>query len=108
MHIRIATAFLLALSIASSAQRSADGDWPWSGRDAGASRYSPLAQITPGNVAQLQLAWSFDTGATNLQVTPVVVNGLMYLTGGTSVFALDPESGRQVWRFEAKSKVARR
>ena len=108
MHIRTATAFLLALSVTSTAQRSAEGDWPWSGRDAGARRYSPLTQITRDNVAQLQLAWSFDTGATNLQVTPIVVDGLMYLTGGTSVFALDPQTGRQVWRFETKSKVARR
>ena len=108
MHIRTATALLLALSVTATAQRSAEGDWPWSGRDAGARRYSPLTQITRENVAQLQLAWSFDTGATNLQVTPIVVDGLMYLSGGTSVFALDPETGKQVWRFEAKSKVARR
>lgn len=108
MNVRSAAMILLALAVASTAQRRPDGDWPWSGGDPGARRYSPLAQITPQNVARLREAWSFDTGVDNLQVTPLVVNGLMYLTGGTSVFALEPETGRQVWRFEAKSPTARR
>src|SRR5215216_4154247 len=108
MRVRIGAICLLALSVALTAQRSTDGDWPSFGRDPAARRYSPLTQITRANVAQLQQAWSFDTGATNLQVTPIVVKGLMYLTAGASVFALEPETGRQVWRFEARSKVARR
>jgi glucose dehydrogenase len=108
MNVRTATAILLALFLASAARQNVDGDWPSFGRDAGARRYSPLMQITPENVARLELAWSFDTGARNLQVTPIVANGLMYLTGGTKVFALEPESGKQVWRFDAPSSAARR
>jgi quinoprotein glucose dehydrogenase len=108
MSGRTILTILITLAVAAAAQRKPDGDWPSYGRDAGAQRYSPLTQITPANVATLQQAWSFDTGAPDLQATPIVVGGLMYLTGGTSVFALDPETGKQVWKFEAKSKVARR
>ena len=90
----------LVLVMNSAPQRTPDTDWPSFGHDPGAKRFSPLTQITPKNVSQLEPAWSFDTGVTNLQVTPIVVNGLMYLTGGTSVFALEPETGEEVWRFD--------
>jgi glucose dehydrogenase len=103
-----AIAVVLLLSMGPSPQRKTDADWPSFGRDPGAQRYSPLTQITPENVSELEEAWSFDTGVTNLQVTPIVINGLMYLTGGTSVFALEPETGREVWKFDARNKVARR
>ena len=66
--------------------RSAAGDWPSFGRDAGAQRYSPLTQINKQNVGRLQQAWSFDTGARDLQVTPLVINGVMYLTGRLHCF----------------------
>jgi glucose dehydrogenase len=111
MNARIPVAIILAACVAAASQRSVsqpDGDWASHGRDPGAQRYSPLTQITPRNVANLVQVWSFDTGATNLQVTPIVVDGLMYLTGGTSIFALEPETGKEVWRFDAQNKVARR
>ena len=78
------------------------------GHDAGASRHSPLKRITPENVARLEQAWAFDTGATNLQVTPIVAGGLMYLSAGKRVVALDPQTGTEVWQFEAKSRTTRR
>src|SRR6266516_922252 len=53
-------------------------DWPSHDHDAGGRRFSPLTQITPANVATLQPAWTFDTGASGIQVTPLVVGGLMY------------------------------
>jgi quinate dehydrogenase (quinone) len=108
MNLRIPLTIGLALTALGAPQRGPDGDWPSFGRDPGAQRYSPLTQITRENVAELHQAWSFDTGATNLQVTPVVVNDLMYLTGGTCVFALEPETGKEIWRYDAKTKVARR
>jgi quinoprotein glucose dehydrogenase len=108
MTARLAIPIVLVLLMGAAPQRKPDSDWPSFGRDPGAQRFSPLTQITPRNVSQLEPAWSFDTGATNLQVTPIVVNGLMYLTGGTTVFALEPETGKEIWRFDANSKVARR
>src|SRR4029453_13119317 len=108
MTLRLAISIALFLGMNFPPQRKPGTDWPSFGHDPGATRFSPLTQITPKNVSQLEPAWSFDTGVTNLQVTPIVVNGLMYLTGGTSVFALEPETGKEVWRFDQKSKVARR
>ena len=108
MKYRFAIPMALLLVTGAASQRKTDTDWPSFGRDPGAQRYSPLTQITPQNVSQLQSAWSFDTGVTNLQVTPIVIDGLMYLSGGTSVFALEPETGKEIWRYDPKSKVARR
>jgi glucose dehydrogenase len=108
MTHRIVLAVLLLFSLAPAAQRGPDGDWPMFGRDAGAQRSSPLTQITRDNVATLQQAWTFDTAVDNLQVTPIVVNGVMYLSGGTTVFALEPETGKELWRFDQKNRVARR
>src|SRR3954451_20030844 len=52
-------------------------DWPSHDHDAGGRRFSPLKQISPANVAKLQRAWTFDTGAAGLQVTPLAINGIM-------------------------------
>ena len=84
------------------------GDWQSFGRDPGAQRFSSLRQITKHNVAGLQQVWAFDTGSRDLQATPLVIDGLMYVTGGSTVFALEPETGRQVWKFDAGSAVSKR
>ena len=63
-----------ALMLPARAQKKESGDWPSYGRDPGAQRFSPLTQITPENVQRLQPAWSFDTGATAMQVTPLVID----------------------------------
>ncbi len=97
----------IAIALAQGAPQP-NGDWPSFGRDAGAQRYSPLTQIDKRNVGRLQQAWSFDTGARDLQVTPLVINGVMYLTAGSTVFALTPESGDVKWIFDAGSPVGRR
>ena len=63
---------------------SAD-EWSAYGRDAGGSRYSPLAQITRGNVAGLRLAWVYRTGdylrdRGRFEAAPLVVDGTLYLS----------------------------
>jgi glucose dehydrogenase len=78
------------------------------GGDPGERRFSPLTQITPANVATLTEAWAFDVGASNLQVTPLVIDGVMYLSGGSHVFALEPETGKTLWKFETPAPVGRR
>lgn len=87
---------------------AAGADWPTRDGDPGGRRYSPLTQITPENVSTLQLAWSFDTGAPNLQATPLVVDGTMYLGAGSRIWALEPETGTVIWQFEAPAAVSRR
>ena len=104
MMPRTAVVALIVL-LAPQAERE---DWSTPGADPGARRFSTLTQITRGNVSTLRQAWAFDTGARDLQGTPTVVGGLMYVTGGPSVFALEPETGKQVWRFDARTRVSRR
>jgi quinoprotein glucose dehydrogenase len=84
------------------------GDWPSHHRDPGGQRFSPLTQITPRNVAALRPAWTFDTGVEGIQLTPLVVDGLMYFAAGNHVTALESETGRRVWTFEAAGAPRRR
>ena len=79
-------------------------DWLHYGNDPGGTRYSRLAQITPANVGELRVAWTYRTGdlATALQVTPLKVGDSVYLcTGANDVIALDAETGTQRWRFDS-------
>ena len=99
---------LLAWFTGPAAGPAVDGEWHSFGRDPGAQRFSPLTQITRQNVATLQQAWSFDTGIHDLQVTPIVVDGVMYVTGGPTVFALEPETGKLIWKYTATGAVSRR
>ncbi len=77
------------------------GDWPYYGHDPGARRFSPLTQITPQNVATLTRAWTFDTGSGGMQVTPLVIDGVMYVTAGANLFALEPETAKVLWKFSS-------
>jgi glucose dehydrogenase len=88
-----------ALMLPARAQKKENGDWPSYGRDPGAQRFSPLTQITPENVQKLQPAWSFDTGATAMQVTPLVIDGVLYVPAGGNIFALEPETAKVLWKF---------
>jgi quinoprotein glucose dehydrogenase len=82
-------------------------DWPTYGHDPGGMRYSPLKQIDTHNVAKLRRAWTFHTGKSGSETTPIVVNGVMYLTAENGIFALQPETGKLIWQYEATS-VAKR
>ena len=86
-------------------------DWPAYGRDPGGTRFSPLSRITPDNVARLAVAWRYQTGEPDLdlgrqpslQVTPIVVDNVMYIsTPLGKVMALDPATGREIWRYDAR------
>ena len=86
---------------------SAQKDWPVYGHDPGAQRFSPLTQINTRNVARLQKAWTFHTGKPGSEGIPIVVNGVMYLTGANGIFAIEPETGKKIWHYEA-TRVALR
>ncbi|WP_210712337.1 glucose/quinate/shikimate family membrane-bound PQQ-dependent dehydrogenase [Pseudomonas sp. MWU349] len=94
----------------STAPAMPDGEWQAYGRTEFGDRYSPLKQITPANIGKLQEAWRIRTGdmptakdpveITN-QNTPLKVNGMLYAcTAHSKVLALDPDSGKEIWRFD--------
>ncbi len=82
-------------------------DWPVYGNDPGAMRYSRLRQIDAGNVGRLQPAWTFRTDKPGSEAIPVVVGGVMYVTAPDGVYALVPETGELLWKYDA-SPVALR
>src|SRR5262245_18858176 len=74
---------------------TSQADWPSYNGQTNGSRYSPLAQITARNVARIVPTWIFSVpGVSRLQVTPVVVEGVMYVTSANECYALDAGSGR--------------
>src|SRR5215831_11188292 len=102
-------AFLFVAPFVSVALLYAAGnDWPSRDGDPGGQRYSTLKQITAANVAQLTNAWTFDTGTPALQVTPLVVGGVMYIGAGSTVYALEPETANIIWKSQFPSAVTRR
>jgi alcohol dehydrogenase (cytochrome c) len=63
-------------------------------------RYSNLKEISPENVNQLRAQWIFHIREANeLEVTPVVVDGVMFVTAANDAFALDARTGRQIWHY---------
>src|SRR5437763_16313151 len=107
MHARRLVAVAVACAAVVAALSADVNDWPSHDHDAGGQRFSPLKQITPRNVDRLQRAWTFDAHATGLQVTPLVVNGVMYVTAGRSVIALEPEAAKVLWTYTAPATVSR-
>lgn len=86
------------------------GDWPAYGGSARGERYSPLSQITPQNAAQLQVAWTYQTGdrpgpddPTEItdENTPLKIGDTLFLCAPHSkLIALDAASGKEKWRFD--------
>jgi len=75
-------------------------NWPSYNGDYTGRRYSSLREIHRANVAQLRAAWVFHPGNTQrLEVTPVVIRGVMYVTSANDVFALDASTGRTLWHY---------
>ena len=76
-------------------------DWNTYNGNYNANRYTTLQQIGKNNVARLIPKWIFPMDETTaLQTTPLVVEGIMYVTTGNQCFALDPGTGRQIWHFQ--------
>ncbi len=75
-------------------------DWTSYNGDSSGNRYSKLNQISKSNVARLAPNWMFTVpDAPFLETTPVVVEGIMYLTSANQCYAVDAGSGRELWHF---------
>ena len=77
-----------------------DHNWSSYNGDYTGRRYSALREIDKSNVSQLRAQWVFHVANSNhLEVTPVVVDGMMFVTSANDAFALDAQTGRTVWHY---------
>jgi len=82
------------------------GNWLMYGGDYRSHHYSTLNQITAENVSRLRTKWIYQMHRTKVETTPIVVDGIMYVTRPQSdVIALDAETGRPLWMYEHKIGV---
>lgn len=97
----------VAASLASTAHTTAipTGDWQAFGRTPDNSRLSPLTQITPANVSQLERVYNIDFQKVDPDVRrgqqsyPLAIDGRLYVTtNDDNVFALDGATGKVVWQ----------
>lgn len=81
--------------------RPAEGEWPTYNGDIRGNRHSSLRQIHAGNADQLAPAWIFPIAAPrDLEMTPIVVGGVMYATTANKIHALDAARGREIWTYQ--------
>ena len=111
--IRMTCLALASFSCASAlAQQGAkNGEWQYWGGDAGSTRYSALTQIDATNARNLEVAWRWaalpigDRPDVNWQATPLLIDGVLYVTTGThQAAALDPATGTTLWIFNPEPK----
>ncbi len=109
---------LVALGLPSMSAAQTGTGWSHYGGDAGGMRYSPATQIDRSNVARLQVAWTYRTGALDaktglirkaaFEATPILVEGRLYLsTPYDHVIALDPGTGKRLWEYDPGVDLSR-
>jgi len=96
----MAAAFVAAV-VATVTQAQSLNDWSSVAKDPGGSKFSPLTQITPANVSQLQTAWTYDLGMGGpYTVTPIVISNILYFPVGTNIVALQADTGKELWKSD--------
>jgi PQQ-dependent dehydrogenase (methanol/ethanol family) len=80
-------------------QQPKPGDWPGYHGLPSANRHSPLKQINSMNAGKLKLAWSYSLPHMGLQTTPLVADGIMYVTAPNQVCALASDTGQEIWCY---------
>src|SRR6478752_701020 len=117
-----AAAVVAVYAQSSTPAPAASKEWPTYGHDPGGMRFSPLDQITPANVGQLQVAWVYHmkppagapteaagrgrggSGFSSSEVTPLVIDGVMYIaTPYYRVTAVDSSTGKELWSYRLPS-----
>lgn len=107
MRILAVGALLAALLAPASKAQYTAGDWSTYAGDLASTHYSPLTQINTDNVAKLTQAWTYRLAERGMfEITPIVVKGVMYLPAGKTVLALDPETGKEIWRYDFQGAQA--
>jgi quinoprotein glucose dehydrogenase len=110
---------IILLLVAGCSHPEPDTEWRDYGGNKAGNRYSPLRQINLLNVQTLRPAWTYHSaGSTGknagggkapdqeIQCQPIVVQGVLYgLDPALKLFALDAETGRELWKFDPFSKL---
>ena len=93
---------LYAQDSAALANAAQNSDWLTYGHDYAETRFSTLDQVNDSNVAELGVAWTFDTDSfRGLEATPLVHDGVIYASRPwSSVFALDARTGEKLWDYD--------
>jgi alcohol dehydrogenase (cytochrome c) len=78
----------------------AGDNWPMIEGNWGNQRFSTLDKINTGNVKQLGGAWMHKFEGETTRATPVVSNGVMYVTAGNHVYAFNPKTGEKIWQYK--------
>ena len=106
------TAAVLLPCLHAQAKKDNGADWPMYNRDLAGTRYSPLTQVNTTNVSKLTKAWSYrfnregktisgqSPSELYQEITPIVVNDVMYMPAGDRIVALEPETGKELWSYE--------
>jgi len=99
-HVKAVTSAVDEAAIRANAATSKD--WPTVGLDYAETRFSKLDQINTDNVKKLGLVWSYSLDSSRgVEATPVVVDGVMYVTGPWSiVYAIDARTGKKLWTYD--------
>src|ERR1700676_5453984 len=99
-HIKAVTSAVDSASI--KANSATSKDWPTYGLDYAETRFSKLNQINADTVKNLGLTWTYNLESIRgVEATPVVVDGIMYVTASWSVVpAVDPRPGKRIWSFD--------
>jgi quinoprotein glucose dehydrogenase len=117
MRLRdLAVGLLVAAALLAPCAHAAEPGWGFYGGDPGGQRFSSARQIIPANVATLTQAWSFSTGdmatkgdvmkRASFENTPILADGRLYVCSPfNEVSALDPGTGKQLWRFDPKLNI---
>lgn len=102
---------LLAATTLQAQTTGRSADWPVYGGNEEHTHYSTLSQISPANVKQLKVAWTFETKdeftGSEMQANPIVIDGVMYATTPKlHVIALNAATGAPIWRFDPNNGAA--
>ena len=99
-----ASAASSAPAAAPAADNVAAADWPSYNRTLAGDRFSPLAEIDRGNVAQLRVACTYVLPeVVAMQAGPIVVDGTMYFTTERGSYSIDAATCAEKWRVERQS-----
>lgn len=117
LNLPVGAAGVAALSILamygavgkSGSRKYLNVDWATYEANQGANHYSPLTQINRSNVKDLQVAWTYDIGEAVSIDNPLIINGIMYVSGknGGAISALDAATGKEIWVSESKMVSSR-